>query len=78
MKTARTPNPPQTIPCLSDWTLPHGYLSGETRLRRNWRGKLILQVAVKDSELLGPEVRRFWRWRDASAMDLAALADRNL
>lgn len=77
-KAIRTPKPPQTTPCLSDYTLPHGYLSGDTRLRRNWRGKMILQVAAKDSEMLGPEVRRFWRWRDASVLDIATLMERGL
>jgi hypothetical protein len=75
MKTLRTPKAAQVTPCLNDYKLPHGALNGATRLRKNWRGKLILQVAVKDSEMFGPEVRRFWRWRDATAGDLQALAD---
>jgi hypothetical protein len=47
-----------------------GSLTGRTRYRQNWRGKLILQVEFNDSSWLGHSVHRFRAWRDATLSDI--------
>jgi hypothetical protein len=49
--------------------VPLGSLTGNCRVRPNWRGKMILQVEYNDSCWIGM-VHRFTRWRDATASDL--------
>lgn len=51
---------------------PIGSLTGRTRYRQNWRGKLILQVEFNDSAWLGHSVHRFHAWRDARLSDIYA------
>jgi hypothetical protein len=48
---------------------PLGSLTGNARVRPNWRGKLILEVEYNDGCWIGM-VYRFTKWRDAKPSDL--------
>lgn len=51
-------------------------LTGRTRFRANWRGKLLLQVEVVDrGDGHGSDIRQYWR--DAEVYDLGELQHLN-